>query len=186
MSTYVKIYRETALPSVLEPGAIYLIANPSKPDYYEQYVVNKEGTKAKRMFGEEDVTRKLAELAASRGQLVIVDNIAKRNALTGIAPGSEAFVKDATGDSTVSKGGAKYLWDGSTWIKVSETESMDLVLTWEGIQDKPTSSVQAIDAAVRQSHTHNNKTQLDKIGENEGNLTYDGKPVKTQFESVGW
>ena len=99
------------------------------------------------------------------------------------------YVKDATADSTVTNGGASYLYDKSTytWVKVNEYESMDLVLDWSKIENKPTSSVQAIDAAVANSHTHPNKTQLDKIGEDaSGNFTYNGAAVNTQWTITDW
>ena len=69
----------------------------------------------------------------------IVANIAARNALTGLFAGLNVYVTDATGDSTVSSGGAYYLYNGSSWIKTAESESLDLVLSWANIQGKPTS-----------------------------------------------
>lgn len=68
----------------------------------------------------------------------IVANIAARNALTGLFAGLNVYVTDATGDSTVSSGGAYYLYDGTNWIKTAESESLDLVLSWANIQGKPT------------------------------------------------
>ena len=44
---------------------------------------------------------------------------------------------DATGDSTVASGGASYIYDGSNWIKISEFESMDVLVDWIDIQNKP-------------------------------------------------
>lgn len=67
----------------------------------------------------------------------IVADIAARNAMTGLFQGLNVYVKDASADPTVTKGGAYYLYDGSAWIKTSESESMDLVLQWANIQGKP-------------------------------------------------
>lgn len=182
-----KIYKETALPSQLEAHAIYLVSNTDKPDYYEMYVTNADGTKAKRQFGESDVQTLLAQFNASRGQLSVVENLANRNSISQKVVGTEVFVKDATQDSTVKSGGARYLWDGSTWIKVSEVESMDLNLDWSGVANRPTSSVQQIDSAVAKAHEHSNITQLNKIGEDSsGNLTYGGNAVKTEWSSNNW
>lgn len=182
-----KIYKETALPSQLEAHAIYLISNSEKPDYYEMYVTNSDGTKAKRQFGEQDVQTLLAQFNASRGQLSVVENITNRNSIDQKVVGTEVFVKDATQDSTVKSGGARYLWDGSNWIKVAETESMDLNLDWSGLANKPNSSVQQIDSAVAKAHEHSNITQLNKIGEDSnGNLTYGGNAVKTEWSSNNW
>lgn len=182
-----KTFRETALPSVLEAYSIYFIAPPDKPDYVEIYVSDATGSKAKRLFGEKEVKQLLAEFNASRGQLSVVEDINARNAITQKVIGSEVFVKSAVGDNTVKSGGARYLWDGTKWLKVSETESMDLNLAWSALQGKPDSSVTDIDNAVQLRHSHTNKTQLDKIGEDSlGNLTYSGKAVKTEWSSTGW
>lgn len=70
-------------------------------------------------------------------EVVIVANIAARNALTGLFAGLNVYVTDATGDSTVSSGGAFYLYDGTNWIKTGEAESMDVVLQWANVQGKP-------------------------------------------------
>jgi hypothetical protein len=182
-----KTFRETALPTTLEAYSIYFIAPPEKPDYVEIYVSDATGAKAKRLFGEKEVKQLLAEFNASRGQLSVVEDINGRNAIQQKVIGSEVFVKNATGDSTVTSGSARYLWDGTDWIKVSESESMDLRLTWDTLEGKPTSSITDIDNAVQLRHSHSNKTQLDKIGEDsDGNLTYGGQAVKTEWSSIGW
>lgn len=71
--------------------------------------------------------------------LQIVNTIAERNALvpTGNLP---VYVKDATGDPTVLTGGAFYLYELSTttWIKLSEMESMEIIQSWENVTGKPT------------------------------------------------
>ncbi|MCW7462805.1 hypothetical protein [Leptospira limi] len=71
--------------------------------------------------------------------LQIVNTIVQRNALTPIG-NLPVYVKDATGDPTVSTGGAFYLFEiaSSTWIKLSEMESMDIIQSWINIIDKPT------------------------------------------------
>jgi len=66
----------------------------------------------------------------------VVDDIAARDALTPFA-GLHALVIDATADSTVAKGGAEYIYNGSAWIKVSELDELDAVVNWENISDKP-------------------------------------------------
>lgn len=72
-------------------------------------------------------------------EIRIVANISERNAISGKYAGLSVYVKDATGDATVGSGGAYYLWDGAAWIKTGESESMDVVLSWPNIQDKPAS-----------------------------------------------
>ena len=66
----------------------------------------------------------------------VVADITARDALT-TAEGLIAYVVDATGDSTVKSGGASYIYDGSNWIKISEFESMDMIIDWTDIQNKP-------------------------------------------------
>ena len=66
----------------------------------------------------------------------VVADITARDALTP-EEGLIAYVVDATGDSTVTAGGASYIYDGSNWVKISEFESMDAVINWTDIQGKP-------------------------------------------------
>ena len=110
----------------------------------------------------------------------IVANITARDALTGVNLGDIAYVQDATGDNTVSSGGATYIASVEnstvTWIKVAEWESMDVILQWANIQGKPNSTVADIDDAVSKKHEHSNKAVLDDISTNQtsGNLVFHG------------
>lgn len=67
----------------------------------------------------------------------VVATIAARDALTPTQEGERAFVRDASGDSTVTGGAAEYIWDGSAWSKIAEAESLDLILDWGNLQNKP-------------------------------------------------
>lgn len=186
MATF-KIFRETALPGTLQPYAMYVIAPASKPDYVELYVTNAAGTATRRMLTQEDIQALINSSLMAISQIQIVNDIAARNAL---APTSTiyVYVKNATGDATVTSGGATYLYDtvASSWVKISEAESMDISLNWASLAGRPTSSVADIDDAVTKRHTHANKTELDKIGEAGGELTYNGVQVKTEWGSTGW
>ena len=51
--------------------------------------------------------------------------------------GLHALVVDATADSTVETGGAEYIYDGTKWIKVSELNDLDAVITWDNVLNKP-------------------------------------------------
>jgi hypothetical protein len=46
--------------------------------------------------------------------------------------------------------------------------------------------VAEIDDAVAKKHSHANKTQLDKIDEVDGQLTYAGSAVSTDWATIGW
>lgn len=49
---------------------------------------------------------------------------------------------------------------------------MDLILSWNNINGRPTSAVADIDDAVTKRHTHANKALLDKVGEDENTLYF--------------
>ena len=179
----IKIHKTTALPSTLEGHSIYLVAPAAKPNYVEMYVTNADATAVRRVITEQDVINLI-----NARDIQIVNDIAARNALTPVN-GQLVYVLNATGDPTVASGAASYLWkaDTSEWIKLTEFESMDVIVLWSNIQGAPTSSPSAIDTAVANSHTHANKTQLDKIGEDgNGNFTYNGQPPRARLETAGW
>lgn len=180
----IKIHKTTTLPGTLEGHSIYLVAPAAKPNYVEMYVTNADATAVRRIITEQDVI----SLIKANSNIQIVDDIAARNALAPVN-GQLVYVLDATGDPTVASGAASYLWKANTseWIKLTEFESMDVVVRWSNIQGAPTSSPSAIDAAVANSHTHANKTELDKIGEDgNGNFTYNGQPPRARLEVAGW
>lgn len=189
-----QFFKETAMPSQLVGNAVYMIAPPSRPNYVEIYVTNAAGTASRRTIGQTDIQAMIdAAIAGSAGGggTVIVDDIAARDAIpSGDRPNAlTVLVIDASADPTVNAGAATYVWRESTatFIKVSEAESLDLTLAWASISGRPTSTPAAIDAAVTASHSHLNKTQLDKIGEDgEGLLTYDGELPKTGWNSTNW
>lgn len=53
-------------------------------------------------------------------------------------------------------------------------------IAWAVITGKPSSAVADIDDAVAKKHAHANSAQLAKVGEADGNLTYDSKAMATQ------
>jgi len=191
MTTTFKPSKLTAVPSLpCDPNAVFFVAPTGKPNYIEVYVSNNNGTALRRLLTDTDIQGLIdTSIAGISGEMPIVANIAARDALT-LTKNTQVLVLDATGDSTVASGAATYLYRVSTtsWIKLSEAESMDLVLQWANIQGKPTSSAAAIDTAVANSHTHTNKTQLDKIGENgSGLLTYNNSLPKIGWEgAIAW
>lgn len=141
------------------------------------------------MSGGGTVEEKLIALeAALSGQTGchVVADIKARDALTGMNVGDQAWVIDATADPTVGKGGAKYLYQSEEagWVKTGEAESMDVVLKWANLQDKPTSTVLEIDDAVSKKHSHANAVNvLDKLGVSGGKLQFDGAAVDS--DTVG-
>ena len=73
-----------------------------------------------------------------------------------------------------------------TLQRVSFDQSDVADVTWANLKDKPTSLVADIDDAVTKKHNHTNKTQLDKITENEsGNLVYGEEEIAKKAD-ITW
>jgi hypothetical protein len=94
-------------------------------------------------------------------------------ASTDVEAGQLVWVNDASDDTTVTSGWAIYrkkvgvgidYTQLAGWTKVSEAEQLDVVVTWDSIQGKPSSTPAQIDQAVTDDHTHANKAQLDLLG----------------------
>lgn len=194
MSNKFQVHKVVELPASLEANSLYFVAPVGKPDYVEIYVTDTSGSKAKRVLNEDDIQSLIvSELGSFTGptELEVFDTIADRDATTPDAV-SYAYVVDASADATVESGGASYIYNtkSSEWMKTSESESLDLVLDWDNIQGKPSSTPAQIDQAVSQAHTHDNKEFLDKVGENEtGDFTYGGIKVaadSTQWATTNW
>lgn len=183
-----QVKKVTAVPSTpTSPNTVFYLAPTDHSDYVEIYVSDKNGTAVRRVLNEADVIALVQRHAGQTqtAKYIIVDDIDTRNGLSDKS--TAVYVKDATGDSTVKRGGAFYLYDSQAekWIKTSESESMDVVLQWDNVQGKPTATADAIDLAVQNSHGHANKTQLDLIGQdNQGNLTYNSKIVATTINDA--
>jgi len=183
-----QIFRETVLPSSLEPYALYLVAPPSKPDYIELYATDSTGSATRKIIDQEDIENLINNALANISSLEVVADIAERDALNPIS-NTHVYVLDASADPTVNGGSASYIYQHSTntWYKYSESESLDLNLTWDKIIGRPTSTPTQIDNAIENSHNHSNKTQLDKIDEDiDGNFIYNGKMPVIEWSSVEW
>lgn len=182
-----KIFKETSVPVSWVANSVYFVTHATNSDITECYVTSSTGI-PRRILNEADITSLIASQITSANELKIVADITARNAL---APTKvmAVYVINATGDGTVTSGGAYYLFNptGSAWIKTGEGESMDVSLTWANITGKPSSTPAQIDSAVSNSHTHANKTQLDKVGEDGGgNLTYNSTLPYTGWETTNW
>lgn len=88
-------------------------------------------------YSKTEVDAMIAAVAGGGAQAVIVETIAARDALDP-KPGL-VWVQDASADPTVTRGAAMYLWNAvsEVWIKTAETESMDVTITWDLVQNKP-------------------------------------------------
>lgn len=187
MSDMIQFAKVTALPATLVPNTVYLVG-AGAADELRLYMTNNAGTATRHIVDKSEIQTMITNTVTGYGNAVVVDDIATRNAL---APTSIqiAVVKNATADPTVVVGAATYVYDLAltTWIKIAEHSVIDLVPTWAALQDKPTSSVTAIDDAVAKVHVHANKTQLDEISEDAGqNFMFRGAYPRARLETVGW
>jgi len=98
-----------------------------------------------------------------------------------VETGQLVMVTDASADTTVTSGWAIYRkrvdtdpasldytkvnGDDAGWQKIAESESIDVVVQWANIQNKPSSTVADIDDAVTKRHVHDNKAVIDKFTE---------------------
>lgn len=185
MNKVFKIFKETAVPSTWENDSVYFI-QATGATYMEIYTTSATGV-PKRLINQADITAMITAAISSANELTIVADIAARNDLSPTKV-MNVYVRNATADTTVASGGAYYLYDlaNTAWIKTSESESLDVVLNWSSIQGKPTSTPTQIDTAVANSHTHTNKTELDKISETGGNMYYNGGLPATGWQSTNW
>jgi len=71
-------------------------------------------------------------------KMTVVADITARDALTSMNIGDQCWVLDASDDSTVTSGAAKYIYQDSTngWVKTAEAESMDVVVSWSDVTNK--------------------------------------------------
>lgn len=181
-----KIFRETSVPAVMQPDSVYEVYDATS-DQIQHWVVNSSGI-AKRTLIKSDVAAMITTALGQYNQATVVANIAARNALNPTTS-VNVYVEDATGDATVSSGGAAYIYDlpNAKWVKTYDAQSIDLQLTWAALQNKPNSTVAQIDAAVAEAHVHANKTLLDQLSDDgQGNLNYAGNPISTIWASLNW
>lgn len=156
-------YKVSAVPSTWQPDSFYFVPStgPTGGLFAESYLTDSLGNP--RLIGNTAMIQELIT-AANSVELELVADIPTRDALA-LTANSLVLVTDASADITVTSGAAMYFWDngGSQWVKVTEFESLDVIVDWADIQNKPVSSIAAIDQAVTDSHTHANKVILDAI-----------------------
>lgn len=184
----VNFYAVTTLPSTLEPDSLYFVQNGT---FAESYITSASG-EARAMGNSSMINTRIAQALADfegggSGVLLIADDIAARDALE-LAASTLVLVIDASADATVGTGSALYAWNApvEAWIKVAEYESMDVVVAWDSITGRPTSSPAQIDSAVSASHTHVNKAVLDDLSDSAGLLRYKGAPIPSEWATKNW
>lgn len=198
MALELRIEKVTELPAAASwtESTMYLVSNLALGDYIDVYVTSSDALTIKKFVSSSDVSSMIASSLQSFSSIRVVNTITERNALVTGAPGngfntsmpSQVMVITATGDPTVTTGGATYIWESvsQTWFKISEYESLDLVLNWSSLVGGPASSVADIDDAVSKKHTHTNKTTLDAISTINNKLAYNGTPVRAYLDAEAW
>lgn len=97
-----------------------------------------------------------SQLPSNLKEIKVVANIAERDLLVRFE-GLRVLVTDASGDTTVNIGWAEYVWNSADWIKTAEAESLDLVVKWSNVTEKPTTF-----PSDTHKHTEAQITDLDK------------------------
>ena len=176
------ISRVNALPGTLAAETIYLVKTGSE---LTLTVTGTTGAVVATTVSKADVDTAISTaISTAIGALDMSNSvefaadIAARDAMT-LTKSAFVYVADATSDPTVTAGAAMYLYDlpNTTWHKVTEYESLDLVLSWDNITGKPSSSVADIDDAVANRHSHANMAVLDLLTAPDGKLLYNGADV---------
>lgn len=175
----VKFFKVLELPAEPEANAFYFVQNG---DFAEHYLTDTSGVAhgvGNSEFIESIVDTKLEGSLAGFSKVEVVADIEARDLLEVGEDNFLVLVLDASDDETVDSGSALYVYHASEeeFVKIAEYESMDVVLNWSDIVGRPSSAPAAIDSAVTNAHTHDNKAVLDLLTEADGVLLYDGEPV---------
>ena len=185
-SETIKFSKVNTLPGTFEGSTIYIVKD-SDVSFAEMYISNSSGSAVRRLPTRTDIDTAINSAVAAASNVKVVADIAARNAL---APSivTIALVIDATGDASVTSGTATYVYDvnNSTWVKISEFESMDFIVQWANISGRPSSSTSAIDDAVTKKHSHANLTVLDGLSDASGDLKYNGNYVDPVLRATDW
>lgn len=93
-------------------------------------------------------------------EIKVVADISSRDAITDRYEGLRIHVQDASLDPTVDGGWAEYIWDGTSWSKTAEVESIDVILEWDKIQNIPDTFVHSTGTAFMEKVVTNNAKGL--------------------------
>lgn len=182
----IRIERVLALPTTLSPSTMYVVRSPD-PTHAGIYFTSADGLEIRHVVDKAEVEAMISAEIASFSNITVVPNIAARDAQI-LFRNSIVLVLDAIADLTTTGGAAMYVYQAATglYTKVSDFDSLDLTLTWGALQNKPASTVAAIDASVAASHNHANSLVLAKLNEVAGKLVYNGVPIPTHLEADEW
>lgn len=119
--TALAFHKVTSLPGEPAANAFYFVENGT---YAEAYLTDDEGTA--KAIGNSSMITAVSSAAAVSESSVVAD-ITARDALT---PNTAdlVYVVDASADSNVSSGAALYVYDGDSWERIAEFESLDFTV----------------------------------------------------------
>jgi hypothetical protein len=187
-----QVHKVSALPAqaAWKANDCFVVVDSVDATLCDVYFVNKTGDGIRHTPTRVNIQDMIDLSLSGFNQTEIVADIAARNTLgSTLNKNTSIWVIDATGDTTVASGAALYLFkesDGS-FTKISEAESMDVVVDWSAITNKPTSTVTDIDDAVTKRHVHDNKSVIDKFtADTDGDVLFDGKPIGNALATNAW
>lgn len=181
-AAFLDIRRVLTLPAVEDrtPSTMYVVRG-DEADLAEVYFTGNDASEIRSILDKSAVQSMINSSVTDFTNILVTADITSRAALAStLTRNVMVLVLDASGDATVDAGSAMYMYEhaNTTFHKVSEFESLDVTLTWDSIEGRPTSTPAQIDAAVAATHTHANKALLDGFGTDvAGRLTLGGVVV---------
>jgi len=155
MANYFYISRVDSLPAVgsRNPETMYVSKN-SETDLADITFIGTDVNEVRRIITKTDVDGYITTALTAFSNVKIYVDIAARDA-DSISKNTLAYVEDASADASVPSGSAFYIYNNSlsTWIKIADE---DLLV---------------------KKHSHDNMVTIDKLGEVNGNLAYDGTEI---------
>lgn len=136
------------------------------------------------------------QLPSIAKESVVVNSLDERDAIPNPYPGLQCLVIDVdavTPDEQTTLYVCKNVTNAGLptqsveWVVAALINSnANLVLDWQNIHGKPTSTPGQIDTAVGKIHQHNNVNVLNKFGINlQGKLMYDNVPIVVSDSGLG-
>lgn len=187
MSQPLTISRVSELPAELSANTIYIAksATPGKVELY--FTGNEPGTVLSTLTHTEveAIIADKIEDAIEAAKSVFIYPDFESMVSESFEHSVLAYVEDTSNDPLAQTPTGAYVFDpvNNSWIPLPSGKSE---INWEEITSKPQSSPEEIDAAVNASHTHANMDVLEKFGESNDGLTFNGKLVQNIAVVSNW
>lgn len=188
MSTPFIIQRVSTLPSDKQVNTLYIERVAGTTEAQLTFVGDTPDSIA-TTYGKYAAGIDIAEAVGKATAVFVFSDVESMRGSQGPSKDAIAFVKDASGDEVVTGVSAVYFYEAAsaTWLLAMNGDGSETSTNWDDIVGRPLASATAIDSAVTESHTHENKQVLDLIGVNtENTLTYNGKEVSSVTFTSDW